>query len=73
MGKTGDLLVRVGSVLFAAGLIAVGALFLTPLVTDGDTVPLWMYLCTPLLPLGLITAIGGAVLGGVARRDRTDR
>jgi hypothetical protein len=72
VGKTGSALVRVGSALFIVGLIAVLALFVVPAVDDGVTLPLWVYLCTPLTPIGLVVAIAGVVIDGSAGDDGTD-
>ena len=69
MGKFGSVLVRLGSVLFVIGLVAVVVLFAMPKIDDGATAPLWVYLCTPLTPLGLVAAIAGVVMTGSARDD----
>ncbi|MDF0529831.1 hypothetical protein P0W64_09590 [Tsukamurella sp. 8F] len=67
MGKVVSYAVRMGILLFAVGLVAIIALFVTPAVDHGVTAPLWVYLCTPLAPIGLVLAIAAVVVGGIRR------
>ncbi|GAA4406270.1 hypothetical protein [Tsukamurella soli] len=67
MAKVGNIAVAVGIVLFVVGVAAIAALFLTPAVDHGATAPLWVYLCTPLAPLGLVVAIASVVVTGSRR------
>ncbi|WP_063066260.1 hypothetical protein [Nocardia violaceofusca] len=63
-----DVLLRVAVGLFAIGLLAIVAIFLTPILTDGDP-PLWLYLVAmAATPLGLLLAIAFALWSG--RRAR---
>ncbi|WP_227984495.1 hypothetical protein [Nocardia spumae] len=62
--RSGDVLLRVAVGLFAIGVLAIVAIFLTPLVTDGDP-PLWLYLVAMTgTPLGLLLAIVFALWSG---------
>lgn len=66
--RSGDALLRAALGLFAVGVLAVVAIFLTPILTDGDP-PLWLYLVAILAtPLGLLLALGFALWSG--RRAR---
>jgi hypothetical protein len=64
MGKFVSGAVSVAIALFAIGLIAIAALFLTPLVTGGTTAPTWVYALTPLAPVGFLVGVIGVILGG---------
>ncbi len=55
-------MVAVGVALFAVGIIAAAALFVTPAVAGGLTAPLWVYLCTPLAPIGLAVSVAAVVV-----------
>ncbi|AHH15508.1 putative membrane protein [Nocardia nova SH22a] len=62
--RSGEVLLRVAVGLFAVGMLAIVAIFLTPLVTDGDP-PLWLYLVAmAATPLGLLLAIFFALWSG---------
>ncbi|WP_245839020.1 hypothetical protein [Nocardia donostiensis] len=49
--------------LFGVGLLAVIAIFLTPVLTDGKP-GLWLYLLAMLSPLGFVMALIFALLSG---------
>ncbi|MBA4024457.1 MAG: hypothetical protein C0482_19065 [Gordonia sp.] len=71
MRKTdGNLLLRVALGLFAIGLIALAALFLTPPIT-GETAPLFVYLLTMCAPLGFLFGLIFALRSG--RRQRAEQ
>lgn len=53
--------------LFGAGLLAIVAIFLTPVLSDSDPA-LWLYLTAMLTPVGFLLAIGYALWSG--RRAR---
>ncbi len=53
--------------LFALGLLAVVAIFLIPILSDGSP-GLWLYLAAMLAPLGFILGLGYALWSG--RRAR---
>ncbi|MEV0763829.1 hypothetical protein [Nocardia sp. NPDC050435] len=53
--------------LFALGLLAIIAIFLTPILSD-STPGLWLYLIAMLAPLGFILGLGYALWSG--RRAR---
>lgn len=59
-------MVTVAAILFGIGLIALAALFLTPLLDHGVTAPTWVYALTPLAPVGFIAGVVGVVLGNIA-------
>ncbi|NKY52315.1 hypothetical protein [Nocardia vermiculata] len=62
--RAGDVLLRLALGLFAIGVLAIIAIFLTPVVTDGDP-PLWLYLVAMAgTPLGLLLAIVFALWSG---------
>lgn len=61
-------LLQAAGVVFAIGLAAIVALFVTPLVTDGDTAPTFVYLLTMCAPVGFILGIVFALRSG--RRAR---
>ncbi|WP_019200803.1 hypothetical protein [Tsukamurella sp. 1534] len=67
MGKFVSVAVSLSIALFAIGLIAVAALFLTPLLAHGTTAPTWVYALTPLAPAGFLAGVIAVVLGGHAR------
>ena len=64
-GRTpGNWLLRLALGLFALGLLAIVAIFLTPIVTD-DKPGLWLYLgAIVLTPLGFVLALIFALLSG---------
>ncbi|KXP12905.1 hypothetical protein AXK57_01260 [Tsukamurella pulmonis] len=64
MGKFVSGAVSVSIALFAIGLIAIAALFLTPLVTGGTTAPTWVYALTPLAPVGFLVGVIAVIIGG---------
>ena len=68
-GRTlGNWLLRLALGLFALGLLAIVAIFLTPIFTDGKP-GLWLYLGAMVLtPLGFVLALPYALLSG--RRAR---
>ncbi|MEP9392906.1 hypothetical protein ABLE92_11315 [Gordonia sp. VNQ95] len=61
-------LLALAGVVFAIGLLAIVALFVTPLVTDGDTAPTAVYLLTMCAPLGFLLGLVYALRSG--RRTR---
>lgn len=64
----GNWLLRLALGLFAVGLLAIVAIFLTPIFTDGKP-GLWLYLgAIVLTPLGFVLALTFALLSG--RRAR---
>ncbi|GAC55144.1 hypothetical protein GOAMI_45_00250 [Gordonia amicalis NBRC 100051 = JCM 11271] len=65
---TSPRLLQVAMVIFAIGLIALVALFVTPLLTDGDTAPTFVYLLTMCAPLGFLLGLVYALRAG--RRAR---
>ncbi|TWS22962.1 hypothetical protein FK268_16335 [Tsukamurella sputi] len=71
MGKFVSGAVTVSIALFAIGLIAIAALFLTPLITGGTTAPTWVYVLTPLAPVGFLVGVIGVVLGGRPGKSET--
>lgn len=66
MGKFVSVAVSAAIALFAIGLIAIAALFLTPLLADGTTAPTWVYALTPLAPVGFLVGVIAVILGGRA-------
>ncbi|CAM3939100.1 hypothetical protein ACXYTP_17465 [Tsukamurella ocularis] len=64
MGKFVSGAVSVSIALFAIGLIAIAALFLTPLLAGGTTAPTWVYALTPLTPVGFLLGVIAVILGG---------
>lgn len=65
--RSGDWLLKLALALFAIGLLAVIAIFLTPILTDG--LPgLWLYLLAMLAPVGFLCALMFALWSG--RRSR---
>ncbi|MFD3744347.1 hypothetical protein [Nocardia sp. NPDC058633] len=65
--RSGDRLLHVALVLFGVGILAVIAIFVTPIVSDGDP-GLWLYGLAMLAPLGFLLAIVFALRSG--RRAR---
>ncbi|MEE3849308.1 hypothetical protein VZC37_03130 [Gordonia sp. LSe1-13] len=61
-------LLQAAGVVFAIGVAAIVALFVTPLVTDGGTAPTVVYLLTMCAPLGFVLGIVFALRSG--RRSR---
>ena len=72
MGKFVSVAVSAAIALFAVGLIAIAALFLTPLLAHGTTAPTWVYAATPLAPIGFLVAVVAVIAGG-RTEDREDR
>ena len=66
MGKSVSVAVSVSIALFAIGLIAIAALFVTPLLAHGGTAPTWVYALTPLTPVGFLVGVVAVILGGRA-------
>lgn len=64
---SGNWLLQVALGLFTIGLLAVVAIFLTPILTDGKP-GLWLYLGAMLAPVGFILALIFALRSG--RRSR---
>ncbi|BAD55483.1 hypothetical protein NFA_6380 [Nocardia farcinica IFM 10152] len=60
-------LLKLALTLFTVGLVAIIAIFLTPILTDGEP-GLWLYLTAMLTPLGFLCAIVFALWSG--RRAR---
>ncbi|WP_246181376.1 hypothetical protein [Nocardia ninae] len=65
--RPGDWLLQVALALFALGLLAVIAIFLIPVLSDG-TPGLWLYFAAMLAPLGFLVAIVFTLRSG--RRSR---
>lgn len=65
--QPGDWLLYVALGLFAAGLLAVVAIFLTPVLSDSDPGS-WLYLIAMLAPVGFLMGVGYALWSG--RRTR---
>jgi hypothetical protein len=66
--RSGDWLLHLALGLFAIGLLAIAAIFLTPVVSDGKP-GLWLYLVAMTgTPLGLLLALVFALWSG--RRAR---
>ena len=61
-------LLQAAGVVFMIGILAIVALFLTPLVTGGDTAPTAVYLLTMGAPLGFVLGLVYALRAG--RRAR---
>ncbi len=62
--RSGAVLLRMAVGLFAVGVLAIIAIFLTPLVSEGGP-PLWLYLVAmAATPLGLLLAIVFALWSG---------
>ena len=54
-------LVAIAGVVFVIGVLAVVALFVTPLVADGSTAPTAVYLLTMCAPLGFVLGLVAAL------------
>ncbi|NMO01542.1 hypothetical protein HH308_09990 [Gordonia sp. TBRC 11910] len=65
-------LLQFSVVLFAIGLIALIALFVTPIVDDGQTAPTLVYVLTMCAPLGFVIAVISTVVSGRTPKS-TDR
>ncbi|WP_227998361.1 hypothetical protein [Nocardia australiensis] len=65
--RGGDRLLYLALGLFAIGLLAIVAIFLTPILSDSSP-GLWLYLTAMLAPLGFLIGIGYALWSG--RRSR---
>ncbi|MFE9581941.1 hypothetical protein ACFYO1_36580 [Nocardia sp. NPDC006044] len=65
--RPGDWLLRLALGLFALGLLAIVAIFLIPVLSDGSP-GLWLYFAALLAPLGFLVAIVFALRSG--RRSR---
>ncbi|GAB88715.1 hypothetical protein [Gordonia rhizosphera] len=57
-------LLQAAMIVFAIGLAAIAALFVTPLVTDGGTAPTFVYLLTMCAPLGFVLGLVFALRSG---------
>ncbi|MGV9711103.1 hypothetical protein ACWDTI_10625 [Gordonia sp. NPDC003424] len=68
MERHSSRLLAVAGVVFAIGLLAIVALFVTPLVTDGDTAPTVVYVLTMCAPVGFVLGLVFALRSG--RRAR---
>ncbi|GAA2110326.1 hypothetical protein GCM10009759_51600 [Kitasatospora saccharophila] len=70
----GDLLVRVGGIVFGLGMLSVVAVFV-PYVFDLTRLPSFAYWLAMLMPLGLLVALSGlfADARAGARRRRAKR
>ncbi|MFI5715408.1 hypothetical protein [Nocardia sp. NPDC051750] len=67
-GRTpGNWLLYAALGVFAVGLLAIVAIFLTPILTDGEP-GLWLYLGAMLAPVGFVLALIFALRSG--RRSR---
>ncbi|WP_054816494.1 hypothetical protein [Nocardia arizonensis] len=65
--RAGDRFLYFALALFGTGLLAITAIFLTPLLSDSDPA-LWLYLTAMLTPIGFILAVCFALWSG--RRTR---
>jgi hypothetical protein len=66
--RSAALLLRISLAVFAAGLLAIAAIFLVPAI-GGNEPPLWLYLTAMIAaPLGFVLAIVCALISG--RRAR---
>ncbi|MFC8383784.1 hypothetical protein [Nocardia sp. NPDC057272] len=65
--RSGDRLLHVALVLFGIGILAVVAIFVTPIVSDSDP-GLWLYGLAMLAPVGFLLALVFALWSG--RRAR---
>lgn len=65
--KPGDWLLQLALALFALGLLAIIAIFLIPVLSDGSP-GLWLYFAAMLAPLGFLVAVFFALRSG--RRSR---
>lgn len=64
--RPGDRLVRLGALLFAAGVVGV-LLVLVPFLLGRDDAPLWTTLVASLLPVGFGLALLGLLRGARSR------
>ncbi|MET7767925.1 hypothetical protein [Nocardia sp. NPDC005366] len=65
--RASDRLLYAALALFAIGLLAIVAIFLTPILSDSDPA-LWLYLTAMLTPVGFILGVFYALWSG--RRSR---
>ena len=65
--RPGEGLVRAGAVVFALGVVGV-LLAVVPFFLGRDDAPTWTALLASLLPVGLVMALVGLLLGARARR-----
>jgi len=65
--RSGDRFLHVALGLFGIGLLAIVAIFLTPILSDSDPA-LWLYLTAMLAPIGFILGVFFALWSG--RRSR---
>ncbi|MEV0295856.1 hypothetical protein [Nocardia sp. NPDC050710] len=65
--RAGDWFLYLALTLFGIGLLAIVAIFLTPILSDSDPA-LWLYLTALLTPLGFIFGVFYALWSG--RRSR---
>jgi hypothetical protein len=65
--RASDRLLYVALALFAIGLLAVVAIFLTPILSDSSP-GLWLYVTAMLAPFGFLLSVGFALWSG--RRSR---
>lgn len=65
--RSSDRLLYLALGLFAIGLLAIVAIFLTPILSDAEP-GLWLYLIAMLAPLGFLVGVGYALWSG--RRSR---
>ncbi|MCA2210001.1 hypothetical protein [Nocardia rosealba] len=65
--RSSDRVLQVALALFGIGILAVVAIFVTPIVSDAEP-GLWLYLLAMLAPVGFLLAIGFALWSG--RRAR---
>ncbi|SIS16777.1 hypothetical protein [Williamsia sterculiae] len=63
----GDWLLRTAVALFAVGVLAIAALFVTPAVDHGTTLPTFVYLLTMCAPLGFVAGLVFALRSGRRR------
>lgn len=61
-------LLHTAGIVFVIGVLAIVALFVTPLVADGNTAPTFVYLLTMCAPIGFVLGIVFALRSG--RRTR---
>ncbi|BDU04379.1 hypothetical protein GV791_10855 [Nocardia cyriacigeorgica] len=54
--RSGDWLLQLALGVFTVGLLAIVAIFLTPILTDGEP-GLWLYLLAMLTPIGFVLAL----------------
>ncbi len=57
-------LLQASLVIFAIGLVAIVALFVTPLIFDGSTAPTAVYVATTAAPVGFVLALIATILTG---------